>query len=166
MVTTKHQHLPHAVSNLPEKKPNHSYLRGNWSSLWLNDLANVTQLICADGGVWSEKAPNPTQRMWTHIIIILFSIQNELYGKLLLLCISWTCFGCVPLSFLVCFLWRFIYLSLAVLGLHWCAWAFFSCSEQGLFPSCGVWASYCRDFSCGAQAVACVGFQSCGAWVQ
>ena len=32
------------------------------------------------------------------MIIILFSIQNELYGKLLLLFVSWTFLGCVPLS--------------------------------------------------------------------
>ena len=30
------------------------------------------------------------------------------------------------------FVYLFIYLLLAVLGLHCCAWAFFSCSEQGL----------------------------------
>ena len=108
--------------------------------------------------MWCEKAPNPTQRMRIHIIIILFSIQNELYGKLLLLFISWTFLGCVPLSFFFFFL-RCMYLSLAVLGLHCWAWAFSSCGEQGLLPSCSVWASYCRGFPCcGAQAPGCVGF--------
>ena len=42
----------------------------------------------------------------------------------------------------------FIYLFLAVLGLHCCAWAFSSGGKQGLFSSCGVWASHCSSFSC------------------
>ena len=37
----------------------------------------------------------------------------------------------------------FAYFSLAVLGLHWCAWAFSCCSAGagGLLSSCGVDAS-------------------------
>ena len=64
---------------------------------------------------------------------------------------------------------HFIYLVLAALGLRcgaWalccCAQAFSSCSEPGLFSSCGVQASHCSGFSCceheleGAQASAAV----------
>ena len=72
------------------------------------------------------------------MIIILFSIQNELYGKLLLLFVSWTFLGCVPLSLL--FFLKIMYLSLAVLGLYCWAWAFSRCCEQGLLPAavCGL----------------------------
>ena len=45
-----------------------------------------------------------------------------------------------------------IHLSLAVLGLCCCTWAFSGCSEQGLLSSCRAWASHCGGFSCGAQA--------------
>ena len=48
--------------------------------------------------------------------------------------------------------------------------AFLSCDEQGELPSsCGVWASHCGGFSCGAQVqgeqasvVAAHGLSSCG----
>ena len=57
----------------------------------------------------------------------------------------------------------FIYLSLAVLGLHCCAQAFSSCWEWGLFCSCTVQASHCRSFSCcRVWALAWAGFRSCG----
>ena len=56
----------------------------------------------------------------------------------------------------------FIFLYLAVLGLHCCMQAFSSCREKGLFSSCGVRASHCSGFCCGAQALGCVGFSSCG----
>ena len=42
--------------------------------------------------------------------------------------------------YLIIFL-LFIYLFLVVLGLCCYTWLFSSCSEQGLLPSCGVWAS-------------------------
>ena len=68
----------------------------------------------------------------------------------------------------------FIYLLLAALGLHCCTWAFFSCSEQGLFSSFGAQAFHCGGFSCcGAQALGtrasvvvgmCIPEPSCGAW--
>ena len=49
---------------------------------------------------------------------------------------------------------NFIYLFLAVLGLAFCAWVFFSFGEQGLLSSCSAWASHCSGFSChGAQAL-------------
>ena len=35
----------------------------------------------------------------------------------------------------------FIYLFLAVLGLHCCSWAFSSCSKQGRLSSCGAGSS-------------------------
>ena len=51
------------------------------------------------------------------------------------------------------FIYLFIYLCLAALGLHFCARAFSSCSEQGLLFA-GVWASHCCGFSCcGTQAI-------------
>ena len=44
---------------------------------------------------------------------------------------------------------------LAVLGLHWCSWA---------FSSCGVRASHCGGFSCcRIRALGCSGFRSCSA---
>ena len=46
-----------------------------------------------------------------------------------------------------------IHLFVAVLGLHCCAEAFSSCSEQGLLSSFGVGTSHC----CGAWAMQCVG---------
>ena len=33
-----------------------------------------------------------------------------------------------------------------------------------LLSSCSVWASHCGGFSCGARALGCVGFSSCGSW--
>ena len=45
-----------------------------------------------------------------------------------------------------------MYLFLAALGLHCCAWAFSSCGERGATLRCGVWASHYGGFSC------------CGAW--
>ena len=41
---------------------------------------------------------------------------------------------------------NFFYLFMAVLGLHFCKWAFSSCREQGLLSS-GERASHCSDFS-------------------
>ena len=52
---------------------------------------------------------------------------------------------------------------LAVLGLRCRAWAFSSCSEQGLPSSCGMLVSHCSGFSCsGAQALGHRGFSSWG----
>ena len=71
-----------------------------------------------------------------------------------------------------------LFFFLAVLGLHCCA---------GATLRCGVWASYCRGFSCcgawalgawasvvaasglsscGTRALESVGFSSCSTWVQ
>ena len=42
-----------------------------------------------------------------------------------------------------------------------------SCSEWGLFCSCGAWMSHCGGFSCcGAWALGCTGFSSCSMWAQ
>ena len=50
-----------------------------------------------------------------------------------------------------------------MLGLHCCAWTFYSCGEQELPSSCGAEASHYSDFSgCGVWALRCVGFRSCG----
>ena len=66
-----------------------------------------------------------------------------------------------------------IYLFFAVSGLHCCLWTLSSCSEQGLLSSCGMQASCCSGFSCGAQPLAHMGFSSrhgaqaslpCGMW--
>ena len=54
------------------------------------------------------------------------------------------------------------FVFLTVLGLPCCAWAFSSCSEQGLLSSCGAWASHCGGFSrCGARALGLLGFSNC-----
>ena len=42
----------------------------------------------------------------------------------------------------------FIYLFLAVLGLHYWVGFFSNCGEQGLLSSCSAQASYCHSFSC------------------
>ena len=47
-------------------------------------------------------------------------------------------------------IYLFIYLFLAVLGLHCCVQAFSRFGEQGLLSSCDAQASYCSGFSCGA----------------
>ena len=57
----------------------------------------------------------------------------------------------------------FMYLFVAVLGLHCCARACSSCGEPGPPSSCGVWASHCSGFSrCGAQALGTWAYNSCG----
>ena len=44
-------------------------------------------------------------------------------------------------------------------------WAFSSCVEWELLPSCGARASHGSGFSgCGAGALEYTGFSSCGAW--
>ena len=42
---------------------------------------------------------------------------------------------------------------MALLSFQWGAWA---------FSNCIVWASHCKGFSCGGQALVCPGFGSCG----
>ena len=39
---------------------------------------------------------------------------------------------------------------------------FSGCSKQGLLSGCGVQASHCSGFSCGARALGLAGFSSCG----
>ena len=34
-----------------------------------------------------------------------------------------------------------------LLGLHYCVWAFYNCSEHGLLSNCGARASHCSGFS-------------------
>ena len=60
---------------------------------------------------------------------------------------------------------KFIYLSLAALGLHCCSRAFSSCGERGATLRCSAWASHCGGFS----LFRCTGsrrasFSSCGSW--
>ena len=65
---------------------------------------------------------------------------------------------------------KFIYLLLAVLGLHCCVRALSSFGEQGLLSGCGVRAARCSGFSrCSARAlgtwasaVEARGLMSCG----
>ena len=45
-------------------------------------------------------------------------------------------------------IFSFIYLFMAALSLHYCAWAFSSCGEWGLLFGCGARASHCGGFSC------------------
>ena len=48
----------------------------------------------------------------------------------------------------------FIYLFMAVLGLHCSMPAFSSCGEWGAKLCCGAWASHCGGFShCGTRAL-------------
>ena len=68
---------------------------------------------------------------------------------------------------------KFIYLFLALLGLHCCARAFSSCSERGLLfvvvqglliavaSRCGAWALGTQ-----ASVVVARGLSSCGSWAQ
>ena len=61
----------------------------------------------------------------------------------------------------------FIYLFLAVLGLHCCVGFSLSCEEQGLLSSCSAQVSRCSGFSCcraQASVVAARGLRSCGSW--
>ena len=44
-------------------------------------------------------------------------------------------------------------LFLSALGLQYYVRAHSNCDEQGLLSSCGVQASHCGGFSCGAQAL-------------
>lgn len=44
----------------------------------------------------------------------------------------------------------YLFLFLAVLGLHSCSQAYSSCGERGLLSCCGARASRCRGFPCGA----------------
>ena len=56
----------------------------------------------------------------------------------------------------------FIYLFLAVLGLHCCAWVFSSCGEPGTLCG-GAWASHCGGFSLlWSTGSRHAGFSSCG----
>ena len=57
----------------------------------------------------------------------------------------------------------FIYLFLAVLGVHCYARAFSSCGERGLLFVGGAWASHCSGFSLRSTGSRRVGFSSCGA---
>ena len=65
------------------------------------------------------------------------------------------------------FIYNFVYLFLAMLGLHCCVGIFYSCKEQGMLSRGGAWAFHCGDYTCyGAQALGCTGFSSCGTWHQ
>ena len=63
--------------------------------------------------------------------------------------------------------WCFLTVYLFILG---CAGSlllhklFFSCGERGLLSSCGVQASHCGGFSCGAWSLGYAGFSSWDAW--
>ena len=67
-----------------------------------------------------------------------------------------------------------LFLFCKFLIVFWLWWVFVAacglslrCREQGLFSSCGAWASHCGGFSCcRAQALGCAGFSSCSTWDQ
>ena len=63
------------------------------------------------------------------------------------------------------FTYSFIYLFLAVLGLHCCAQAFSSFSERGLLSGCGAWASHGGSFSLQSTGFR-AHFSSCSTWAQ
>ena len=67
-------------------------------------------------------------------------------GKRLKLSVVQGQFFCRSIFFLRNFFFSNIFLP--VLGLHCCAQAFCSCSEQGLLSGCSTWASRCGGFSC------------------
>ena len=57
-------------------------------------------------------------------------------------------------------------LFLAVLGGFLLHRLFSSCGEQGLLCNCRAWASHPSGFSCcGARALGCMGFSSCGSQI-
>ena len=61
---------------------------------------------------------------------------------------------------------NFIYLLVAVLGLH-CCMSFLWVWRWGPLFSCGALGSDCSGFSCcRASAFRCMGFSSCGMWAQ
>ena len=65
------------------------------------------------------------------------------------------------LPYIYVYIYNFIVLVWAVLGLHYCASFFSSCGKQRLFSSCSAQASHCGSFSCcGAQAREPAGFSS------
>ena len=79
-----------------------------------------------------------------------FCYAGQLLGVSGLDTISWRFF----VLFCFVFINLFIYLSMAVLGLHCCARAFSSCGELGATLRCGARAAHCGGFSCcGAQAL-------------
>ena len=50
-------------------------------------------------------------------------------------------------------------------GSLWVGTLFPSCDKQGLFSSCGAWASHCGGCSfCGVWALGFAGFSSCSTW--
>ena len=58
----------------------------------------------------------------------------------------------IPVSYL--FINLFIYLSMAVLGLHCCTWAFSSCGKRGpLFPALCRFLNSVACFCCRARAL-------------
>ena len=78
-----------------------------------------------------------------------FPYSPHSFPYLLLSCIS-----LVPLLQFMNQYFKFLFIFLAVLGLHCCPWAFSSCVEWGLCSSFSAWASHCGGFSCcgaGAQ---------------
>ena len=56
----------------------------------------------------------------------------------------------------------FMYLFLAVLGLHCCTWLFSSCSEQGLLSSCDAQASHLVASLVDRTAAGHMSFSTCG----
>ena len=65
----------------------------------------------------------------------------------------------------VFFTFKYIYLVLAVLGLHCSVRAFSICGIWRLLSSSGVYTSHCSGFfCCRTGALGHVGFNSCGLW--
>ena len=64
---------------------------------------------------------------------------------------NWIILENLPISrsfFLNYYLFYFVYVFMAIPGLHCCLQAFSSCSELGLFSHYGVWVSHCGGLSC------------------
>ena len=113
-------------------------------------------------------------------------VSSVLDGSLILirLCLKFHHKQDICFSYGINSLLSFSFSFLAALGLHCCAWAFFSCGEQGLLfvavrglltavaslccraRALGAWASVvvaCGLSSCGSWALECR-LSSCGAW--
>ena len=125
-----------------------------WGHGWLMAIAPLESVLWLCYPYFSKSHDNMFSQVLTfpgRSVNWIFYIRSVLPG---------------PLNFAYCLpnicrhvslflIYNFIYVFLAVLGLHCCA---------GSFSSCGVWASHSGGFYyyCRAQALGCMGFSSCG----
>ena len=72
-----------------------------------------------------------TERSYVGLINDITKLPNQVNGEPYIIYPTPPLTSCVTLFFLI-FINLFIYLFMAALGLHCCAWAFSSCGERGL----------------------------------